>query len=390
MLIGLIAGEPSGDALGAHLMMSLKAYYPKARFVGIGGPLMIQQGFDSWVPMNELSVMGIVDVIKNFPRLYRILRSVRARFLSEKPNVFIGIDAPDFNLRVEKTLHAAGIKTVHYASPSVWAWRAGRTHKIKNTVNLMLVLFPFERDFYHQYQVPVEYVGHPLADQIPLVSDQYAARLQLSSAFPSIVIETSAPWVAVLPGSRKGELEWMAPVFLETMIKAFKKDPKLRFCVPFADTVCRNIFEKQLELNLLSREFRDALYLFDGNARLVLQSSDIALVASGTATLEALLYKKPMVVGYRWGRLSHAIISPLVKIPFISLPNILAKRMVVPEFVQNECTSDNLVEALFSVMASEKAGFLKELFLMIHKELAQDTKTKVAQAIVRLLEDKKR
>ena len=387
MVIGIVVGEPSGDLLGAHLIRSLKVIYPKARFIGIGGPLMIAEGFNSWAEMSELSVMGVVDVVKSFPRLYRILREVRKRFLAEKPTVYIGIDSPDFTLRIAKKLHPAGIKTVHYVSPSVWAWRSYRVQKIKETIDLMLVLFPFERDFYLQHQVPTEYIGHPLADQIPLVSHAFDARQLLKVNWHHD--SGSGAWIAVLPGSRRGELVWMAPIFIDAMLLCFKQDRNLRFLIPFANQACRSIFEGVLNEKGVSAEFRSALFFSDGHALQILQAADGALVTSGTATLEALLYKKPMVVGYRWGRLSHAIISPMIKIPFIALPNILAKRLVVPEFVQTECTADNLAEALFQVLQPEKASFLKELFFMIHKELAHDAKTKAAQAIVHLIEGKK-
>ncbi|HWS04069.1 MAG TPA: lipid-A-disaccharide synthase, partial [Gammaproteobacteria bacterium] len=325
--VGIIAGEMSGDLLGAGLIRALRERHPDAIIEGIGGAQMMAAGCRSLFPMEELSVMGLFEVLAHLPRLLRIRRSVIKHFLADPPDVFVGIDAPDFNLGVERRLKVAGIPTVHYVSPSVWAWRKGRIKTIARSVDHMLTLFPFEMAVYQEHHVPVSCVGHPLADLIPDHVDAVAARADLH-------LPVGVPLVALLPGSRAGEVARLADIFIATVHWCAHHRPGVHFVVPLANAITRDIF-----VGALRRHMGDLpVHLIDGQARQAMAASDAVLLASGTATLEALLLKRPMVVAYRLARLTYWLARWLVHLPYFSLPNLLAERALVPEFLQDEVT----------------------------------------------------
>lgn len=377
--VGILAGESSGDILGAGLMDALRAQHPAIRFSGIGGPLMQQQGLTSRVPMERLSVMGLVEPLKRLPELLRIRRDIVAHFLSERPDVFIGIDSPDFNLGVEGRLRAQGIRTVHYVSPSVWAWRQRRIRKIAAAVDLVLALFPFEADFYRQHDVPVSFVGHPLADAIPMDPDRAAARAQLG-------IQNDARVVALLPGSRQGEVARMGSVFVQTAALLAQQDPALRFLLPCANA------EREQQVRALMAALPDAnkeaIYLLDGQSRVAMTAADAVLLASGTAALEAMLLKRPMLVCYRMAPLSYAIISRMLQVPYFSLPNLLAGAPLVEELVQDAVNPANLaakMSALLNRSPAEQQS-LDARYRDIHAALSGGASTKAAAAVLQLVE----
>ncbi len=374
--IGIIAGEMSGDLLGAGLIDAIKQRLPDAEFVGIGGPKMIDAGCRSLFPMERLSVMGIVEVLGRLGELLAIRKSVVEEFTRNPPDLFIGIDSPDFVIPVEFKLRQQGIKTVHYVSPSVWAWRQKRIHKIKKAVNLMLTLLPFEAAFYEQHQVPVRFVGHPLANMIDPDLDVQRAKQHWGYGAHDRV-------VAVLPGSRGGELKYMGPLFIETMRRMHLMDPRIKFVVPLANSARKAQFEHQL----LQYEQALPIQLIDGHAREVMSASDAVLVASGTATLEAMLLKRPMVVAYKWGAITHAIISRLVKAEYVSLPNLLAGEELVPEFIQEAAKPDVLARKMLEQLNdTERRDYLKRRFDEIHLTLRKNANVEAADAIVSLIE----
>ena len=373
MRIALVAGELSGDLLGAGLIAALKDYYPDAHFVGIGGPAMIGQGLDSWVSLERLAVMGLVEVVQHLPELFRIRRQLRQRLLADPPAVFIGIDAPDFNLGLERQLRAAGIPTVHYVSPSVWAWRPWRMRKIAAAVNLMLTLFPFEAAFYQRQGVPVCYVGHPLADDIPLSNDLHAARQALDLALP-----VGTHVIALLPGSRQGEVRRLAPLFLETARQLHGWRPNLHFLLPAATPQ----LYQTLENLRLERAADVPLTVMPGRSREVMAAADVVLLASGTATLEAMLLKRPMVVAYRLAPMTAWIARRLVHIRYFSLPNLLAGRELVPEFFQEKATVTNLSSAVLRWLEDAAAGAtLASEFTALHLALRRNANPQAAAAI---------
>lgn len=373
--IGIIAGEMSGDLLGAGLMAAIRKRRPNVQFVGIGGPAMVREGLVALYPMDRLAVMGLVEVLKRLPELLSIRRKVLDVFREQPPDVFIGIDSPDFNLRIEKELHTLGVKTVHYVSPTVWAWRQRRIHSIKRTVDMMLTLFPFEAAFYEKHEVPVRFVGHPFAHQIDLNIDNALAKRHWG-------FQPGDKVLAVLPGSRGGELKFMGPLFIETMRQVLAMEPRVRFIIPYANDARKRQFEKQLQeagadLPILG---------VDGHAREVLAGADAVLVTSGTATLEAALLKRPMVVAYKWGAISHAIISRMVKTDHIALPNILAGERLVPEFLQEEATPENLARAIVQQLEDPSLRkFLRERFDQIHQSLRKNASDEAASAVLSLL-----
>ncbi|MFE8073231.1 lipid-A-disaccharide synthase [Marinobacteraceae bacterium S3BR75-40.1] len=373
----MVAGEASGDLLGAGLIRALKARYPGARFVGIGGPQMIQEGFHSLVPMERLSVMGLVEVLERLPELFDIRDRVRDYCLTNPPAAFIGIDAPDFTLGLEGQLRRKGVKTVHYVSPSVWAWRQGRIKKIARYVDLMLTLFPFEADFYHRHQVPVAFVGHPLADRIPLVIDRQQQRQDLG-------LDTDRTWVALLPGSRGGEVGKLAPLFLETARQLADQRPGIGFVLP-----CVNRARlRQVEAIIGEMDHPPEVKLVEGHSREVMSASDVVLLASGTATLEALLVKRPMVVAYKMAPFTFWLASRLVKIGHVALANLLASRPRVPEYLQNEATVENLVEGVGYWLDNPQAvADLKDDFDAVHRSLQCNADERAAEAIQRLIND---
>jgi lipid-A-disaccharide synthase len=367
--IALVAGEASGDILGAGLMRALKARHPSVEFMGVGGPLMQAEGMVSYFPMERLSVMGLVEVLGRLKELLARRKELIQTLIAEKPDVFIGIDAPDFNLTIELKLRRAGIKTVHYVSPSVWAWRQKRVLKIREGCDLMLTLLPFEARFYEEKGVPVRFVGHPLADTIPLQSDRAAARVELGLL--------DGPVVALMPGSRGGEVGRLGALFFDTAQRLLVSRPNLQFVLPCASPHRR----AQIELLLQGRNL--PVKLLDGQSHLALAACDAVLIASGTATLEALLYKRPMVVAYRLAPITFWILKRLVKSPYVSLPNLLAQRLLVPELLQEAATPETLAANLLPLLDggdAQTAGFDE-----IHRTLRRDASNQAADAVLGLL-----
>lgn len=368
--VALVAGEASGDILGAGLMQALKARHPQIEFIGVGGPRMQAEGLSSYFPMERLAVMGLVEVLGRLPELLARRRQLIKTLIDAKPDVFIGIDAPDFNLGLELKLRRAGIKTVHYVSPSVWAWRQKRVLKIRDACDLMLTLFPFEAQFYDAHQVPVRFVGHPLADAIPLQADRTAAREALDLPQDSAV-------VALLPGSRGGEVARLGALFLDAAVRLRTLRPGIRFVVPCASPERR----VQLEQMLVGRDL--PLTLLDGRSHDALAACDAVLIASGTATLEALLYKRPMVVAYKVAPLTYLILKRLVSSAYFALPNLLAERMLVPELIQHAATPEALAQALAPLLND---GVVQtEGFDVIHRALRRDASAQAAEAVLKLI-----
>ena len=373
---GMIAGEASGDILGAGLIRALRQRYPNARFVGIGGDDMIAEGFHSLVPMERLSVMGLVEVLGRIRELFSIRARLLDYFFATPPDVVIGIDSPDFTLALERRCREAGILTVHNVSPSVWAWRQKRIFKIAKSVNLMLTLFPFEARFYEEHQVPVAFVGHPLADRIPLEPDTLSMRASLG-------LEADAPVLAVLPGSRAGEVERLGTLVLEASRWIQGRRPDLQLVIP-----CVNRDrEKQVRDLVEALAVKLPVTIVRGRSRDVMAASDVVLLASGTATLEAMLLKKPMVVGYRLSGFSYALLSKLVNVPHVALPNLLGRRQLVPELLQDDATAESLGAAVLERLEnSEERSRLKDAFTELHHTLKQGADDKAAQAISELVE----
>ena len=373
--IGILAGESSGDILGAGLMQALKSHCPQAIFEGVGGPLMEAQGLQSMVSMERLSVMGLIEPLKRLPELIGIQRKVVKHFLNEKPDVFIGIDSPDFNLNIERQLKESGIKTVHYVSPSVWAWRSKRIRKISRSVNLMLTLYPFEEVFYEKHNIAVRCVGHPLADLIPLTVDKASSILKLK-------LKQDAPVLALLPGSRGGEVSRLAPEFLECAKLCKQQDSDLQIVIP-----CVNAARRQQIEALLNKKFQSLnVTLIDSQSREVMAAADVILIASGTATLEALLLKKPMLVCYKMSALSYALISRMLKVPYFSLPNLLAGKSLVEEKVQNKVNAIELFDSITSLLQDEnKQEKLNLEYLKIHRLLRKNANVAAAEAVLNLI-----
>jgi lipid-A-disaccharide synthase len=369
MRVALVAGEASGDILGAGLMQALKAQYPQVEFIGVGGPLMQAEGLNSYFPMERLSVMGLVEVLSRLPELLARRKRLISTLIEAKPDVFIGIDAPDFNLTLELKLRQAGIKTVHYVSPSVWAWRQKRVLKIREACDLMLTLFPFEAQFYRDHQVPVRFVGHPLADTIALQADRAAARDALNLA-------QDQPVVALLPGSRGGEVSRLGSLFLDAAVRLRTLRPGIQFVLPCASPERR----AQLEQMLVGRDL--PLTLLNGRSHEALAACDAVLIASGTATLEALLHKRPMVVAYKVAPLTYRILKRLVSSAYISLPNLLAERLLVPELIQDAATPEALAQLLAPLL--DGGGVQTEGFDVIHRALRRDASAQAAQAVLAL------
>lgn len=370
--IALVAGEASGDILGAGLMRALKAQHPAVEFIGVGGPLMQAEGLTSYFPMERLSVMGLVEVLGRLRELLARRKLLIQTLIEEKPDVFIGIDAPDFTLNIELKLRQAGIKTVHYVSPSVWAWRQKRVLKIREGCDLMLTLLPFEAKFYEEKGVPVRFVGHTLADAIPLQADRAAARAELGLP--------DGPLVALMPGSRGGEVGRLGALFFDAAERLMALKPGVRFVLPCASPQRR----AQIETLLEGRDL--PLTLLDGQSHLALAACDAVLIASGTATLEALLYKRPMVVAYRLAPLTFWILKRMVKSPYISLPNLLAQRLLVPELLQDDATPEALAQTVLPLIdggEEQTRGFDD-----IHRVLRRDASNQAADAVLTLIGQK--
>ncbi|MCK7552963.1 lipid-A-disaccharide synthase [Marinobacter goseongensis] len=376
---GIVAGEASGDILGAGLIRSLRARYPRARFVGIGGEEMEAAGFHSLVPMERLSVMGLVEVLGRIRELFSIRGRLMEYFLTTPPDVVIGIDSPDFTLGVERRCRDAGIPTAHYVSPSVWAWRQKRIFKIAKSVNLMLTLFPFEARFYEEHDVPVTFVGHPLADRIPMEPDTRGARRDLG-------LNEDQPVLAILPGSRGGEVERLGSLFLSAALEIQSSRPDLQLVIP-----CVNRDrEKQVRGLVQSLDVALPVTIVRGRSREVMAAADVVLLASGTATLEAMLLKKPMVVGYRLSNFSYALVSRLVKVPHVALPNLLAGKPLVPELLQDDATPETLGAAVLERLENtEERAHLKAEFTKLHHQLRQNADERAADAISALVEQRR-
>ena len=381
--IGMVAGEISGDILGAGLIKELKQRYPNAQFEGIGGPLMIDEGFKSHVPMERLSVMGLIEVLGRLFELIGIRRRIKQHFLDNPPDVFIGIDAPDFTLGLEESLRKSGIKTAHYVSPSVWAWRQKRVFKIARAVDLMLTLFPFEARFYKDHNVPVAFVGHPLADMIPLEPSQGKARERLG--LMSTPLGMSQNIVALLPGSRSGEIHYLGEIFIEAAKLVLAQNADATFLLPYV-----NDDRKQQIEEIIQRLGPDLpITLIQGQSRDVMAASNVILLASGTATLEAMLLKRPMVVAYRMSAITFFIMKRLMKAPYISLPNLLANKALVPELIQAQASPKNLAKSLLQRLKKDKnSEELNAQYIKIHESLKQDASDKAATAVARLIDAK--
>ena len=376
IVIGIVAGEASGDMLGSHLMSALKEVRPDLKFVGIGGPKMQTMGMEVLFPMEKLAVNGYIDALRHYSEIAGIRRKLRDYFLANRPDLFIAIDAPDFNLGLELTLKQQGIPTIHYVSPSIWAWRGERIHKIKRAVSHMLALFPHEPVLYQQAGVPVDYVGHPLADMLPEQPKRDVMR-------ETMRIPLKARVFAFLPGSRQGEVKYLAHTYIETAKLILRQLPDARFLVPLISRETRGIFEQalydcdaqELPITMLFGHAQDAMIAADG-----------VLVASGTATLEAALLKRPMVITYRLPALSWWLMKRKGYLPYVGLPNILCGRFVVPELLQEDATPENLAQALLNLLNNKEAvAQLEETFNSLHQTLRQNTAQKAAQAILAYL-----
>ena len=374
MKIALCAGETSGDQLGAGLIDALRTRFPDAQFAGIGGPGMRAAGMDTWFDASALAVMGLAEVLAHLPRLLRLRKQFRQRVLDWKPDVYIGIDAPDFNLGVERWLKQRGVRTVHDVSPSIWAWRENRAAKIGQSADRVLCLFPMEPPIYARHGVDARFIGHPLADAIPLQPDRSAARAALGEA-------TDTPILALLPGSRLGEIHRMLPDFAETARRLATDVPGLRVLVPAANVQCRAAIDAILGD---AAPFR----IIDGQAQQSMIASDCVLLASGTAALEAMLCKRPMVIGHRISALTYRIVRlfGLLKSTHVSLPNVLAGEALVPELLQDACTPENLHAALLHWFRDPQAvAALQPRFLALHETLRRDASQRAADAVVELL-----
>jgi lipid-A-disaccharide synthase len=375
--IAMVAGEASGDLLASQLMLAIREIRPNVRFVGIGGPKMLAAGMQVLYPMEKLSVMGYIEVLRHYREIAGIRRSLRNHLIDNPPDLFIGIDAPDFNFDLELALKQHGIPTVHYVSPSIWAWRGERIHKIKRAVSHMLALFPFEVPIYESAGVPATYVGHPLADILPEKPNRVEMREQMRIQPPHAKV------FAMLPGSRKSEVRQLARTFIQTARLIIKTIPDAQFLVPLGSRETRNIFEEaiwhedahDLPITLLFGHAHDAMIAADG-----------VLVASGTATLEAALLKRPMVITYKMSPFSYWLAKRKQYLPYVGLPNILSKKFVVPELLQEDATAENLAQALINLVANKQAVTeLEERFGAMHHMLKQEAAQKAAQAIMPFL-----
>jgi lipid-A-disaccharide synthase len=374
--IGIVAGEASGDMLGAHLMAALRTHLPGARFTGIGGPKMQSEGLDSLFPLERLAVRGYAEVLRHYPGLAWMRRKLRQTLLDARLQLFIGVDAPDFNLGLEAGLKRAGIPVVHYVSPSIWAWRGSRIDSIARSVDHMLTLFPFEEAIYRKAGVPATYVGHPLADIIPEQDQTASTRIALRIAPERKVI-------ALLPGSRQSELKCMADTFIATAKLLAQRIENPLFLVPLISRDTREIFEAAL---YRADATELPLTILFGHARDALAAADVAIVASGTATLEAALLKKPMVIAYKMSGASFQLMRHMGYLPYVGLPNILAEEFVVPELLQNDATPENLAQALLNTLNDSVARErIPRRFAAIHRELKRNTAEQAAMAVIPLL-----
>jgi lipid-A-disaccharide synthase len=373
MRVGIVAGETSGDLLGARLIAALRARLPQLEFVGIAGPKMQALGARSLFPMEKLAVRGYVEVLRHYREIRGIQKQLIREFSERPPRAFIGVDAPDFNFGVEAALRPRSVATIQFVSPQIWAWRGGRIAKIKQAVSHMLTVFPFETALYERAGIPVSFVGHPLADIVPLTVDRAAARARLG-------IDATAPLIALLPGSRASELHYHAVLFVETARKIVDKVAGARFVVPLADESTQVQFEKArraVGAGGLSFE------VLRGGSQQALAAADVALIASGTATLEAALLKCPMVITYKLSGLSYLLMRRKAYLPYVGLPNILAQEFIVPEILQDDATPENLAQAVVNLLRDRKVRErLQEKFLRIHDSLKQNSAERIADAVL--------
>jgi lipid-A-disaccharide synthase len=376
LTFGIVAGEKSGDILGASLIREMRQRYPTAKFSGIGGAAMIEAGCESLFELERLSVMGFIEPLGRLPELFRIKAKLRRHFIENPPDAFIGIDAPDFNLRLEKQLRQANIKTVHYVSPSVWAYREKRIFSIKKAVDLMLTLFPFETQIYVDHAIRAKFVGHPLADQIGFEDHQSQSRTELGLA-------PSATVVALMPGSRAGEINRLAPVFFAAAIQALEQNPKLKYVIPCSSLQSRLLIDQKLkQIGLLDG---DNFQLVD-SSHTAMSAADFVLMASGTATLEALLLRRPMIICYKLASLTYFLASRMVKIPSVGLPNLLAGERIVPEYMQDAVTVAALTEEILSFAKGGKATeSMLAKFDDIHRMLRLNASGQAVDAIMEML-----
>lgn len=383
--IGIVVGEVSGDTLGVKLMRSFREQGIDAEFEGIGGPQMIAEGFKSYYPMETLSVMGIVEVLKDLKKLFAVRDGLISQWTQNPVDIFIGIDAPDFNLRLSKSIKEKNlpIKTVQYVSPSVWAWRQGRVHGIKQSIDLVLCLFPFEKVFYERYEVPAAFVGHPLAKQLPLENPIQIAKQQLG-------IDENQKHIALLPGSRKGEVERLLPMLLGAANILHTKYPDIQFLIPAINDARKQQIEQDVEQ--LAPHLKAAIHILENTdaeskvGRMVMNASDIIALASGTATLEAMLMHRPMVTFYKLHWLTYLIAKFLVKIPYYSLPNIIAGKKVIEELIQADATPENLAAEIEKLMNVERAQIQVMQHLTMHKQLISGNTEDPVPAILKILE----
>ncbi|WP_119685640.1 lipid-A-disaccharide synthase [Acinetobacter pittii] len=383
--IGIVVGEVSGDTLGVKLMRSFREQGIDAEFEGIGGPQMIAEGFNSYYPMETLSVMGIVEVLKDLKKLFAVRDGLINQWTQNPVDIFIGIDAPDFNLRLSKSIKEKNlpIKTVQYVSPSVWAWRQGRVHSIKQSIDLVLCLFPFEKVFYEQYEVPAAFVGHPLAKQLPLENPIQIAKQQLG-------IDENQKHIALLPGSRKGEVERLLPMLLGAANILHTKHPDIQFLIPAINDARKQQIEQGVEQ--LAPQLKAKIHILENTdseskiGRMVMNASDVIALASGTATLEAMLMHRPMVTFYKLHWLTYLIAKFLVKIPYYSLPNIIAGKKVIEELIQADATPENLAAEIEKLMNIETAQIQVMQHLTMHKQLISGNTQDPVQAILKVLE----
>jgi len=389
MRIGIIAGEASGDILAAGLINAILKIYPEAEFEGIAGPLMIDAGCQALYPAEKLSVMGLVEVLSHYRELSGIQKTIIQHFIDKPPDVFIGVDAPDFNLGVEVKLKEAGIATVHYVSPSVWAWRQYRVAKISRAVDLMLTLFPFEARFYEEHQIQVEYVGHTLADEIELNTDSKAMMSQARQAL-KLNIETDKPVIAALPGSRISEVTRLSKPFINTLLNCLHSRPELTFFIPFVNTKTQEIFAEELNHQLdknsaCDQQLRARFVLFQGHSRTVMAAANAVLLASGTAALEALLLRKPMLVAYKLSPITYWVAKRLLKVPYYSLPNLLAGEPLVEEITQHEVCPEILSPKVLDLLCEESWHDKLKTFDHIHILLRQSADQSAALAVIDFL-----
>ena len=371
----MVAGEASGDMLAGLLLQGLRQRWPQANAHGIGGPRMAEQGFEAWWPHERLAVRGYVEVLRHYRGIVAIRRELCARLLAKPPAIFVGVDAPDFNLDLERQLLLKGVPTVHFVCPSVWAWRRGRIKKIARAVSHMLVIFPFEEAIYNKAGIPVTYVGHPLAEMIPMDPDQDAARDALG-------IARDARVVTILPGSRLSELKYNTRAFLETAAMLRKRDPKVQFLMPMAGDTQRAFIELLMTPDLKSLP----LQIMTGGSHDAIAACDAALVASGTATLEVALFKKPTVISYRMNPASWQVLRLMAYQPWVGLPNIMAREFLVPELLQDRATPAGLSSALWAQLSNDQnRQRLRRRFVDLHHDLMRNTASQSAHAVMELL-----